>query len=118
MPDRPLSLAVVGCGAIAEFAHLPAAAGLDGLRVTALVDRDLGRAEALARRHGVPQAAAEPAQLDARPDAALVALPHHLHGPVSREFLRQGVHVLVEKPMALRLAECDAMIEAAEAAGA
>jgi predicted dehydrogenase len=117
MTARSVNLAIVGCGAITELAHLPAATGLDGLRVTALIDRNLGRAETLARRYGVPQAAAEPAQLDVLPDAALIALPHHLHGPASLEFLNRGVHVLVEKPMALSLAECDAMTHAAGAAG-
>jgi predicted dehydrogenase/nucleoside-diphosphate-sugar epimerase len=118
MAERPLELAIVGCGAITELAHLPAAARLDGLRVTGLVDRDLRRAETLAARYGVPQAAADAARLDRRPDAVLIALPHHLHGPVSLGFLRRGVHVLVEKPMALTVAECDAMIGAAAAAGA
>jgi predicted dehydrogenase len=117
MPESTLDLAILGCGAITEHAHLPAAASLDGLRVTALVDQNLRRAEMLAQRYGIPQAVAHPAQLDPRPEAALIALPHHLHGPVGRELLSQGVHVLVEKPMALSVAECDAMIAAADAAG-
>jgi predicted dehydrogenase len=117
MSQPPINLAILGCGAITELAHLPAAASLDSLRVIALVDQNLGRAETLARRYGIRQAAARPAQLHPRPDAVLIALPHHLHGPVSRELLSQGVHVLVEKPMALTVAECDAMIRAAGAAG-
>ncbi len=118
MPDRPLDLAIVGCGAITELAHLPAAAALPELRVTALIDTRRERAEALARRWGVPEAVADAAALRRRPDAALIALPHHLHAPVSLDFLRQGVHVLVEKPMALTVADCDAMIRAAVAAQA
>jgi predicted dehydrogenase len=117
MPDPTIDLAILGCGAITELAHLPAAAGIDGLRVSALVDQNLGRAETLARRYGIRQTAATAAQLEPRPDAVLIALPHHLHGPVGRELLSQGVHVLVEKPMALSVADCDAMIQAADAAG-
>jgi predicted dehydrogenase/nucleoside-diphosphate-sugar epimerase len=116
MPNRPLDLAIVGCGAITEHAHLPAAAALPGLRVTALVDARRDRAAALARRWGVPQAAGDADEIQERPDAVLIALPHHLHAPVSLGFLRQGVHVLVEKPMALTVADCDAMIRAAGAA--
>ena len=118
MPAPPLKLAVVGCGAIAERAHLPAAAGLEGLEVTALVDRDLGRAEELADRFGVRRVADDWARLPERPDAALVALPNHLHAPASLEILRRGVHVLVEKPMALTAADCDEMIRAARRTGA
>ena len=47
-------------------------------------------------------------------DAAIVALPHHLHAPASIELLEAGKHVLVEKPMAITSVECDAMIAAAK----
>jgi predicted dehydrogenase len=51
-------------------------------------------------------------------EAAIVAVPNFLHGPVSTELLQAGVHVLVEKPMALTAAGCDEMIEAARLSGA
>lgn len=113
MPDPLVSLALIGCGAVAEHVHLPAAAGLEGLEISALVDRDLRRAEVLAERFGVPRALADTAQLDPPPDAALLALPHHLHAAVGIGLLRRGIHVLVEKPMALSTAECDEMIRVA-----
>jgi predicted dehydrogenase len=47
--------------------------------------------------------------------AAIVALPNHLHARVSVDLLSSGIHLLVEKPMALSVAECDAMVKAAEA---
>lgn len=115
MLNRPLNLAVIGCGAITEHAHLPVVASLDDFRVSVLVDRDLRRAGALAERYGVPRVAADYAQMDERPDAALIALPPHLHAQASILMLKQGVHVLVEKPMALSAADCDEMIQAAEA---
>jgi predicted dehydrogenase len=40
-------------------------------------------------------------------------LPHHLHAPVTLDLLRHGIHVLVEKPMALTTRDCDEMIKAA-----
>src|SRR6476619_4133576 len=95
----PLRIAVVGCGAVAQLNHLPALASSRQAKAALLVDRELSRAQSLARRWGVPR--------------AVVALPNHLHAPVTIELLRRGIPVLVEKPMAPTVAECDAMIAAA-----
>ena len=54
---------------------------------------------------------------DAAVDAVYVATPHALHAPCAIAAARAGKHVLVEKPMALSLNECDAMIAAARDAG-
>ena len=51
-------------------------------------------------------------------DAAVVATPNALHAPQSIALLESGTHVLVEKPMATSVAECDAMIEASAAGAA
>ena len=50
-------------------------------------------------------------------DAVYLATPHSLHASQAVAAARAGKHVLVEKPMALRLDECDAMIRAAQEAG-
>src|SRR5262249_3465764 len=50
-------------------------------------------------------------------DAAIVALPNYLHAPVVIDLLRHGIHVLIEKPMALKVTDCDKMLEAASSAG-
>jgi len=115
MPD--LRVAIIGCGAITEHAYLPAFAGLAGVCVTGLVDKNCARAKTLAAAHGIPQAAENVEKLRELPDAAIVALPHYLHAPISIELLQQGIHVLVEKPMAVSTAQCDAMIRAAANTG-
>lgn len=113
-----LKLAIVGCGAVAQIHHLPAIAASDRVETTLLVDADAGRARALGERFGVAGVATDYREVVGRADAAVVALPNNLHAPVSADLLRAGVHVLVEKPMALSGRECDAMIAAAEASGA
>ncbi len=113
----PLRLAVVGCGAVAQLHHLPALAASRAAKAVALVDRDLERARALARRWDVPRVVADVGDVVGEIDAAIVALPNHLHAPVTIELLRRRISVLVEKPMAPTVAECDAMIAAAEDAG-
>jgi predicted dehydrogenase len=108
-------LAVVGCGAVAQIHHVPAIAASGRVEAAVLVDADEKRARALAQQYGVPEVATDYRELPGRVEGAVVALPNSLHAPVSIELLRRGVHVLVEKPMAMTVAECDAMIEAARA---
>ena len=113
-----LRLAVVGCGAITTLHHLPSIALSDRVEAAVLVDVDAARAKKLAARFGVPVVATDTGGLPERVDAAIVALPNSLHAPVSIDLLRRGVHVLVEKPMAMNVRECDEMVAAAEGAGA
>jgi predicted dehydrogenase len=110
---EPLRIGIVGCGAVTQLAHLPACAAAAGVKVTALVDPNIGRAEQLAKEYGVAMARRDTAELAGRIDGAIVAAPHACHADISVDLLRQGIHVLVEKPMALTAAECDAMIKAA-----
>ncbi|HEX6902673.1 MAG TPA: Gfo/Idh/MocA family oxidoreductase [Thermoanaerobaculia bacterium] len=109
-----LRLAVVGCGAVAKIHHLPAIALSERVEAAVLVDADEKRARDLAAQFGVPEVATDYRDLPGRVDAAVVALPNSLHAPVSVGLLRKGVHVLVEKPMAMTVRECDEMIAAAE----
>jgi myo-inositol 2-dehydrogenase/D-chiro-inositol 1-dehydrogenase len=78
-----------------------------------------GHAEALARRHGIATATQDYRELLANPDLELVALavPNDLHCEITLEAAAAGKHVMVEKPLALTLDECDQMIAACRAAG-
>jgi predicted dehydrogenase len=118
-PKSPkVRLGVIGCGAVASIHHLPAIALSDRAEAAVLVDADSGRAKALAGRFGVPETATDYREVLDRIEAAVIALPNHLHASVAVDLLRRGVHVLVEKPMALNGREADEMIAAAETSGA
>jgi len=54
---------------------------------------------------------------EAAADAVIVCIPNHLHAPATLAALQSGKHVLVEKPMALSLADAEGMVAAAERAG-
>ncbi len=75
------------------------------------------RAEGLAAEYG---AAVEPTAeaLLARPDVdvVVIATPHTTHLPLATQTAAAGKHVYLEKPMALNVAECDAIIAACRAA--
>jgi predicted dehydrogenase len=108
------SIALVGCGAIAEAFYIPALErSPDLVRSLVLVDRDLGRAEAIRARMGAARAVSDYRNILDQVRGAIVAVPHHLHTPLTLDFVSHGVHVLSEKPLSETAAEVDQVIEAA-----
>ena len=114
-----LRLGVVGCGAVTERYHLRAllAAG-DDVEIVAFVDPDLERARSLASRFPSAAALSDAHDLPGRVDAVLLAAPNALHAAIGVPLLTDGIHLLVEKPMARTVAECDRLREAAAAGSA
>jgi predicted dehydrogenase/nucleoside-diphosphate-sugar epimerase len=116
--EAPVHVAVVGCGAVTESFHLPVLAGHDGVAVRALVDPDLERARMLAAKYNVPQVFPSIEGIDREvAHAALIATPAFLHAPGSILLMKRGLHVLVEKPMALAAADAEQMVAVAREAG-
>jgi len=107
---------VAGVGHLGQH-HARLYAGLTGCRLVAVADTDETRAREVAARHGVT-ALADPALLIGQVDAVSVAVPTVAHRDVAEPFLRAGVAVLVEKPIAGSLDETDRMIQSARASGA
>jgi predicted dehydrogenase len=111
-------LAVVGCGAIAHW-HLDAIerTGVP-VEVTAAIDPAEDNARRVADRTGATgYASLADALAGRRFDAALIAVPHHLHEPLATDALDAGLHVLLEKPLAPTLDACDRILAAADRAG-
>jgi predicted dehydrogenase len=113
---RRVRLAIIGCGAVTRLFHVGAAVAA-GLEVVALVDADRERAQSLAESHGVGEIATDVDGIGVDFDAAIVATPSHLHASIAMGLLERGIHVLVEKPMAIDRASAVALIETAERAG-
>ena len=90
-----------------------------GNRLLAVASRDSARAEAYAKEWGVPRAHGSYEALLADPeiDAVYIPLPNHLHAEWTIRAARAGKHVLCEKPLALSVAEVDAMEAAARQGG-
>lgn len=113
-----LRLAVVGCGAISTASHIPAIRACADAVLTAVVDRDLEWARAVARRAGAEIACSGVGELRGRVDAAVVATPSASHASITRELLASDIHVLCEKPFATSLADAQAVARAVGAGGA
>jgi predicted dehydrogenase len=112
MPSE-LRLGLVGCGAIAAWHHDAVDRRAERTAVTACIDPDLARAEAMAERSGAAAFASLDDALAADAfDAALVMVPHHLHEEVALAVLAGGKHLLLEKPIAHTLEAAERVLAA------
>lgn len=108
-------IAVIGCGSIAKFRHLPEYHMNPKVEIVAVCDIVADRAEASAKEYGALAFTDYQVLLEQiKPDVVSVCLPNYLHAPVSIAALEAGAHVLCEKPMATSYEEGQAMIAAAK----
>lgn len=113
-----VSFGLIGYGAWGSH-HARVIADGASTHLAAIAERnDKNRADAQAKH---PQAAvtADYRELLRRPDIEVVdiALPSHLHHEVGRAVLEAGKHLLMEKPMAISIANCDDLVKLARAKG-
>ncbi|MBI2105006.1 MAG: Gfo/Idh/MocA family oxidoreductase [Candidatus Omnitrophica bacterium] len=111
----PLRVAVIGVGHLGSR-HAEVYARMPGVRLSAVCDIDPGRARAVARALRC-RAVTDARRLRGAVDAASLAVPTSLHAAIGVPLLRQGVHLLIEKPIAATLAQADALIREAGRAG-
>ncbi|MBN1659151.1 MAG: Gfo/Idh/MocA family oxidoreductase [Anaerolineae bacterium] len=113
-----LRMAVVGVGNMGRL-HARDIHELDSTELVAVCDIDRPRADEVAARYRVP-AAYDYRDLLSGTDvqAILIATPHYDHTPISIAALQQGLHVLVEKPIAVHAQDARHMIDAYGAARA
>lgn len=113
-----IKVGIIGCGKIAQVRHIPEYAANPHTEVYGFYDINLARAEELARQYG-GKAFASYEELLADPaiEAVSVCAANHAHAEITIAALKAGKHVLCEKPMAVTLAECEAMVAAAKESG-
>jgi predicted dehydrogenase len=109
---------MIGAGAISN-SHLPAIAAREDCEIVCIADTNLEQAKTRAEQYQAPRHVASYDELVAMEDidAVVVGIPTTFHADASIKALRNGKHVLCEKPMARTLEDCDAMLRAAEEAG-
>jgi predicted dehydrogenase len=110
-------VAIIGAGNISK-GHMQAVADMEELELAGVADVVLERAEEAAEKYGTKAYMDyKEMVLEQRPDIVVNTLPPFLHREVSVWCAEQGCHLLVEKPMAPTLEDCDAIIEAAKRNG-
>ncbi|MDZ4755182.1 MAG: Gfo/Idh/MocA family oxidoreductase [Phycisphaerae bacterium] len=110
-----IGLGIVGAGSIGNV-HAETATR-NGVRVTAAWDIHFDRAQGLTSIHGgVPARSLDDLLAMPEVDAVAIAVPNAAHAECAIRAFERGKHVLLEKPMAMSVPECDAILAAASAA--
>jgi predicted dehydrogenase len=119
---RELRYCIIGCGMIVEEGHLPAWQRLtDQATLVGIADRSESRLDVIGGRANLPRAARfndyRHMLAELKPDFADIALPHHLHQEAVLACCETGTGVLLEKPVAIELAEVQCIAQAVREGG-
>jgi predicted dehydrogenase len=119
-PEPPVDrvkTALIGCGKVGSI-HAQALCELLESELVGVCDASLDRASSFASKYGGrPFTNISTMLATSGAEAVTICTPHPLHASATMEAAQAGVHVMVEKPMAASLRDCDAMLAATKAAG-
>jgi len=108
---------IIGCGKGAHL-HAQALKNLPTSLFTAVYSRTFDKAKTFAEQYGVKAyASIEELASKGGVEAVIICTPHPVHAETAVQAARAGMHILVEKPLASSLADCDTIIAAARANG-
>ena len=115
--NNKVRVGLVGAGYVSAH-HARALRSLPFVEIVGIADLDAERARKVAKEFAIPQVYPSlKAMAEARPEVIHVLTPPSSHAALVLEALDMGCHVLVEKPMAETVADCDRMIERAREKG-
>lgn len=114
MMDKTLKVGIIGCGQIAQIAHIPYALELPNMELVAICDISPKVINIIGDRYGIKKRFTNYQDLISLPELDVVCIANKDHAPVAIAAMNSGKHVLTEKPMAFNLEECDQMITAAK----
>ena len=113
---QKIRYALIGCGSMGRE-HIENIKAIDGTEITAIADTHAAsRSAALALLPGAPQVFDNHQDLlnGADFDALVISTPNHTHVAVLRDALKSDAHILIEKPLCTRVADCLELVELAD----
>jgi len=118
MPHSPVRFGLVGFGAWGQF-HAQSIAGNSDAQLTAITAPSAASREAATKAYPQARVFADHRQMlaETRLDLVDVVTPSHTHLEIATDALNAGCHLLLEKPMALTVADCQAIVRLAEQRG-
>ncbi|MGH7846174.1 MAG: Gfo/Idh/MocA family protein [Candidatus Binatia bacterium] len=114
MDSKKIKIGIVGCGRAGTEFYVPACRVLPEVEIACVVDALPKRARETAERFDIAYSSDRYEDLFDRVDAAILAIPHHLHAPTAIDFLKRGIGVLCEKPLATSYQDALCIVEASE----
>lgn len=111
---KKLKIGVVGCGMVAKVRHVPEYNENPDCELAAFYDMDTEQAKSLQKQYGGVVCSSVEELLSLDLDAVSVCVANAAHADITVKALDAGRHVLCEKPMAVSIEQCEAMVEAAE----
>ncbi len=90
---------VVGVGRMGEY-HVGILSEIPNVEIIGVVDASPDRASFIAKQYNIPSHYSNHQELFGKVDVVIVSVPTSFHYPVAKDFLRAGIHVLLEKPCA------------------
>lgn len=108
-----IKTAVIGVGYLGKF-HADKYADLPNSELVAVVDADESTAKSIGAKLGV-EGLTDYSSLLGKVDAVSIAAPTTLHHQIAKDFLQNGAHVLIEKPITVTLDEADELLAIANA---
>lgn len=113
-----IRVGIIGCGKIAQVRHIPEYIDNKDSQLQGYYDPHFKRAQELAKKYGgIAYETIDNLLADTSIDAVSICLANTAHAEVSIKALNSGKHVLCEKPMAVTIADCEAMVEASDQTG-
>jgi UDP-N-acetyl-2-amino-2-deoxyglucuronate dehydrogenase len=112
---NPVKFAIVGCGSIGQR-HIAVVDAEPTAELIAICDLDLAKCKKISELYGgIPYYQDYRVMLnEVHPDVVNVCTPHGSHAQISIDAANKKINVLVEKPMAIKIEECERMIHAAK----
>lgn len=108
-----IEVGVIGTGAIAQTAYLPAIDANPDANLECVVDLEAERAASVGEKFDASQSTSRVGAILDGIDAAIIATPPSSHAPIAEELLTAGVHVLTEKPIATTSEQARSLVDLA-----
>jgi predicted dehydrogenase len=111
-----LKVGIVGCGLIAKLRHIPAYKKMKNVEIRAVCDLNEEIAKSTAEKFKIDQFYTDTSEMFSKEELDIVdiCVPPQIHAPIAIEAMGAGSNVIMEKPMALSVKDCDNMIDVAK----